>query len=372
MKSCRSLVKILLACWLVCSSSASGKKRSVEQYEGTYSENIRDIKSYFQNLKVVNSEDIENVLGQVPPGKRAKITKNIPENANSTGSPARIIYVRANTREMAQRWVNSVIPTIAANKNRVDLCIPGLKWKDDSFDGQMCKTTDIDISKKKRKDKAQKCPALTKNAFRNMVSDKSKHLYNFAQFTPIVGDTYLADRELAFPCTYGADTTMLKCSTGGELSWKIVRPCTGTKPGQPTDIIVTPGDQKLTIHFTRLATDGGHPIDRYTVETTDGEHVSTPTGSSFEMASCINITGLTNGHLYEYHLKAHNAMGDSTVAVISGTPATSSSLPETRSSPFISLVSRPMEATLSIATPSKPPTANMCLLRLDRPSKSRG
>eukprot|EP01083_Nonionella_stella_P176315 616521_1 len=241
MKSCRSLVKILLACWLVCSSSASGKKRSVEQYEGTYSENIRDIKSYLQNLKVVNSEDIENVLGQVPPGKRAKITKNIPENANSTGSPARIIYVRANTREMAQRWVNSVIPTIAANKNRVDLCIPGLKWKDDSFDGQMCKTTDIDVSKKKRKDK-------------------------------------------------------------------------GTKPGQPTHIIVTPGDQKLTIHFTRLATYGGHRIDRYTVETTDGEHVSTPTGSSFE------ITGLTNGQLLECHLKAHNAMGESTAAVISGTP----------------------------------------------------
>eukprot|EP01083_Nonionella_stella_P176314 616518_1 len=147
-----------------------------------------------------------------------------------------------------------------------------------------------------------------------MVADKSKHLYEFAQFTPIVGDTYLADKELAFPCKYDAYTAMLKCSTGGELSWKIVRPCTGTKPGQPTHIIVTPGDQKLTIHFTRLATYGGHRIDRYTVETTDGEHVSTPTGSSFE------ITGLTNGQLLECHLKAHNAMGESTAAVISGTP----------------------------------------------------
>eukprot|EP01083_Nonionella_stella_P139727 426865_1 len=248
---------------------------------------------------------------------------------------------------------------------------------------------------------------------------------------PIVGDTYLADKELAFPCKYDAYTAMLKCSTGGELSWKIVRPCTdlrhsrnqtgaadrhhrhsrrpeaqhsfhssrdlwwpsyrslhrrnhrrrtcvydgghpidrytlettdgkhvsiptgssfeitgltngqllechlkahnamgestvavisgtpGTKPGQPTDIIVTPGDQKLTIHFTRLATDGGHPIDRYTLETTDGKHVSTPiTGSAFE------LIGLTNGQLYEYHLKAHNAMGESTAAVISGTPGT--------------------------------------------------
>eukprot|EP01083_Nonionella_stella_P313762 1127752_1 len=77
----------------------------------------------------------------------------------------------------------------------------------------------------------------------------------------------------------------------------------------------SPGDQKLTIHFTRLATDGGHPIDRYTLETTDGKHVSTPiTGSAFE------LIGLTNGQLYEYHLKAHNAMGESTAAVISGTP----------------------------------------------------
>eukprot|EP01083_Nonionella_stella_P237478 833059_1 len=87
----------------------------------------------------------------------------------------------------------------------------------------------------------------------------------------------------------------------GDSTVAVISGTPGTKPGQPTDIIVTPGDQKLTIHFTRLATDGGHPIDRYTVETTDGEHVSTPTGSSFE------ITGLTNGQLLECHLKAHNA-----------------------------------------------------------------
>eukprot|EP01083_Nonionella_stella_P264468 897135_1 len=102
----------------------------------------------------------------------------------------------------------------------------------------------------------------------------------------------------------------------GESTAAVISGTPGTKPGQPTDIIVTPGDQKLTIHFTRLATDGGHPIDRYTLETTDGKHVSTRTGSSFE------ITGLTNGKLLECHLKSHNAMGESTAAVISGTPGT--------------------------------------------------
>eukprot|EP01083_Nonionella_stella_P281983 959734_1 len=103
---------------------------------------------------------------------------------------------------------------------------------------------------------------------------------------------------------------------GGFLAYKKVYP-TVTKPGQPTNITVTPGDQKLTIEFTPPASDGGRRIDHYTLETTsDGKTKLTPTGSPFE------IPGLTNGKRYTYHLKAHNAMGDSIPTVITGTPGT--------------------------------------------------
>eukprot|EP01083_Nonionella_stella_P180820 645817_1 len=100
---------------------------------------------------------------------------------------------------------------------------------------------------------------------------------------------------------------------GGAALFFSVYP-TGAKPAQPTITTVTPGDLKLTIRFTRLTTDGGHPIDNYTLETTADKHVLTPTGSSFE------IPGLINGQLYQYRLKAHNAMGASPPAVISDTP----------------------------------------------------
>eukprot|EP01083_Nonionella_stella_P234992 826783_1 len=90
----------------------------------------------------------------------------------------------------------------------------------------------------------------------------------------------------------------------------------GTKPKEPTINTVTPGDKKLTIEFTRLTMDGGHRIVNYTLATATGELKSIPTGSSFD------IKGLTNGKLYTYHLKAHNAMGGSAPAVITGTPGT--------------------------------------------------
>eukprot|EP01083_Nonionella_stella_P084992 235368_1 len=102
-------------------------------------------------------------------------------------------------------------------------------------------TPDVDTSS------AQKCPAMTTLAFMDLIAFKSKVLYDSAKFTPFDGDTHPVTTELTFPCKYGTGTTMLKCQEGG-MSWQIVRPCSGTKPGQPT-ITTTPGDQKLTIEF---------------------------------------------------------------------------------------------------------------------------
>eukprot|EP01083_Nonionella_stella_P234994 826787_1 len=122
--------------------------------------------------------------------------------------------------------------------------------------------------------------------------------------------------------------TLATAADTGSITTTDVVTSSGTKPKEPTINTVTPGDQKLTIDFTRLTKDGGHRIDNYTLETATGELKSIPTGSSFD------IKGLTNGKLYTYHLKAHNAMGGSAPAVITGTPGT-----------------KPKEPTINTVTP---------------------
>eukprot|EP01083_Nonionella_stella_P065113 170344_1 len=138
---------------------------------------------------------------------------------------------------------------------------------------------------------------------------------------PAIVTSFKEEKELGdhdVTCAGGPSTKkgVFKCVTNldGNTKYQIGKTCYGAKPKKPTGTTVTPGDRKLTIGFNRLNSDGGRPIDRYTLETAAGEIVETSTESPFE------ITGLTNGQLYEYRLKAHNAIGESTHAEISGTP----------------------------------------------------
>eukprot|EP01083_Nonionella_stella_P065112 170342_1 len=139
---------------------------------------------------------------------------------------------------------------------------------------------------------------------------------------PAIVTSFKEEKELGdhdVTCAGGPSTKkgVFKCVTNldGNTKYQIGKTCYGAKPKKPTGTTVTPGDRKLTIGFNRLNSDGGRPIDRYTLETTsDDKTKSTLTVSPFE------IPGLTNGKLYTYHLKAHNAMGDSIPTVITGTP----------------------------------------------------
>ena len=77
---------------------------------------------------------------------------------------------------------------------------------------------------------------------------------------------------------------------------------TVTVPGAPTGVTATAGNAKATVSFTAPA-DGGSPITSYTVTSSPGGKTATGSGSS------IMVTGLTNGTVYTFTVKATNAVG---------------------------------------------------------------
>jgi trimeric autotransporter adhesin len=88
-----------------------------------------------------------------------------------------------------------------------------------------------------------------------------------------------------------------------------------TVPGPPTAVTATAGDGQATVSFTAPAADGGSPITGYIVtaidHTTAANGGQTATGSG----SPITITGLTNGDLYAFTVKAINAVGTGPASV---------------------------------------------------------
>jgi hypothetical protein len=94
-----------------------------------------------------------------------------------------------------------------------------------------------------------------------------------------------------------------------------------TVPGAPTAVTATAGNRKAVVAFTAPASDGGNPINAYTVTASPGG------ASSSSAASPITITGLTNGTAYTFKVTATNAVGTghasaASKAVIPGTPPT--------------------------------------------------
>jgi hypothetical protein len=83
-------------------------------------------------------------------------------------------------------------------------------------------------------------------------------------------------------------------------------------PGAPTDVTVDPGDASALVSWTAPDSDGGSPIDGYTVTCTataneDDTHTATTDGST----TSTQVTGLTNDVEYTCVVTAHNENGDS-------------------------------------------------------------
>jgi LPXTG-motif cell wall-anchored protein len=85
--------------------------------------------------------------------------------------------------------------------------------------------------------------------------------------------------------------------------WVILQSGTFTAPGPPTGVTAVAGNAQATISFTVPASDGGSPINLYTVTSTPGGITATGTSSP------ITVTGLTNGTTYTFTVKATNSIG---------------------------------------------------------------
>ena len=78
-----------------------------------------------------------------------------------------------------------------------------------------------------------------------------------------------------------------------------------TIPNPPTNLVALGGDAQATVSFAAPVNNGGSPIIRYNISTTEGN--ITASG----VASPIVVTGLTNGVNYRFVVKAVNAIGSS-------------------------------------------------------------
>ena len=97
-----------------------------------------------------------------------------------------------------------------------------------------------------------------------------------------------------------------------------------TAPAAPTSLVVTPGNQELSIAFTG-GSDGGAAITNYEYSFNNSTWTAF---SPADTTSPVVITGLTNGTAYTVYLRAVNSVGPGTAsASASGTPRTTPGAP---------------------------------------------
>jgi formylglycine-generating enzyme required for sulfatase activity len=119
--------------------------------------------------------------------------------------------------------------------------------------------------------------------------------------------------------TYNATVTV--SSTNAEItsrsfnvSFTVTAP--PTVPASPMNFIAVGGDTEAILTWEAPTSDGGSAIIRYEVSSNDGGTwvtASSNTGHTF--------TGLTNGTMYSFRVRAVNAVGNGTQAIASATPA---------------------------------------------------
>lgn len=104
----------------------------------------------------------------------------------------------------------------------------------------------------------------------------------------------------------GTDSFAVRVSDGSDSA---VRTITVTvqavAPGAPTGAVATPGDRQASVAFSAPSSNGGAPIDGYTVTSTPEGLTGTGTHSP------IVVPGLTNGTSYTFTVIATNAVGSS-------------------------------------------------------------
>lgn len=104
-----------------------------------------------------------------------------------------------------------------------------------------------------------------------------------------------------------------------------------TLPGAPADLGAMPGDGTAVLTWRPPDSDGGAPVDHYTVTLSAGAYVQTIlvsdlaaaffTDTAGTTAYGLTVTGLANGVQYTVSVTSHNAVGEGGVMTTSVTPA---------------------------------------------------
>lgn len=84
-----------------------------------------------------------------------------------------------------------------------------------------------------------------------------------------------------------------------------------TVPSSPTDVTATAGDKQATVSFSIPSVNGGSPITGYEVTASPGNI------TAIGAASPITVTGLSNGTMYTFTVKAVNGAGSSAASAVS-------------------------------------------------------
>ena len=106
---------------------------------------------------------------------------------------------------------------------------------------------------------------------------------------------------------------------GGEVSTSSTLITPRTLAGNPTNVVINPGDRQLGVSWRAPSSNGGSAVTSYTVTAQPGSVTCTAIAPS---TSC-NLLGLSNGSVYSITVVATNPAGDSaSSATVTGSPVT--------------------------------------------------
>ena len=111
-----------------------------------------------------------------------------------------------------------------------------------------------------------------------------------------------------------------------------------TVPGAPASLMATAGDTEVTLDWTAPATDGGSSVTGYEYRVSaDGGSTWSPdwtgvpdgsdAGSDLHDETSYTVTGLDNGVLHTFEVRAVNVVGEGAPATATSTPMTTPTLP---------------------------------------------
>jgi Calx-beta domain/Fibronectin type III domain len=121
-----------------------------------------------------------------------------------------------------------------------------------------------------------------------------------------------------------------------------------TAPGAPAGVTAAAGDHTAVVSFASPVSDGGDPVNFYTVTVNPG-------GAKFSSASSpITVTGLTNGTAYSFRVTATNPVGTGPASAASKTviPGTPPSAPKAAHAVSGSTKTKTGPLTVTFTTPA--------------------